>query len=480
MLQLLLMTQNNTSTTDLFYGKIKRVHFVGVGGIGMSGIAEVLANLSLEVTGSDVNISDNVHRIRNAGVEVFLGHESFHVHNSDAVVYSSAIRPDNPEIVEAKKLNIPVIPRAQMLAELMRFKHGIAIAGSHGKTTTTSLVSHILQAAELDPTVVIGGKVNQMGSNAKLGEGKYMVAEADESDGSFLCLTPSIMAITNIDLEHVDFYTDGIISIRNTFKEFANKLPFYGLCVVCADDTNIQIILPHIKKRIATYSIEGDADYCATEIAQCENTVGFQVEKHGEQIGFVRMRMVGRHNVANALAAIAIADELGVSMDIIQRALASFRGVQRRFTLIGESNGIRVIDDYAHHPTEIRAILKAAKESYPNNRILAFFQPHRFSRTQQLEKDFASCFEDAHHAVLTDIYAASEDPIDGVNSPSLCKKIQACSKCFATYGGELMDAARKVGQMAEPGDIILTLGAGNITKAGAEILKMISLRRTQQ
>ena len=461
-------------TTDLFYGKIKHIHFVGIGGIGMSGIAEVLSNHGLEITGSDLNESDNVQRIRNAGVDVFIGHQASNIEGADTVVFSSAIRPENPELVAAKELGIPIVPRAQMLAELMRFKHGIAIAGSHGKTTTTSLVAHILQQAHLDPTIVIGGKVNQMGSNAKLGEGKYMVAEADESDGSFLCLAPSIVAITNIDLEHVDYYTDGIISIRNTFKEFASKIPFYGLCVVCADDPNIQVILPHIKKRVASYSIKKDADYRATEIAQFGNTVGFNLEKHGRSIGFVRMRMVGKYNVSNALAAIAIADELEIPFHIVQSALASFRGVQRRFTFVGESKGIRVIDDYAHHPTEIKAVLAAARESFPDNRILALFQPHRYSRTAQLESDFATCFADAHHAVLTDIYAASEDPIAGINSQNLCLKIQAHSKCFATYGGALMDGAKRIATMAEPGDIILTLGAGSITQAGPKVLEMIS------
>lgn len=458
----------------LFYGKLKHIHFVGIGGIGMSGIAEILSNLGLEVTGSDAKFSENVQRLRSLGISIEIGHSALHVQDADSVVYSSAISDDNPEIVAARALHIPVIPRAQMLAELMRFKHGIAIAGSHGKTTTTSLVACILQNAFLDPTVIIGGKVNHMGSNAALGEGDFMVAEADESDGSFLHLAPSIVAITNIDLEHLDYYKDGILSIKKAFEAFANKVPFYGLCVVCADDKNTCDILPKLDRRIITFGIEKSANIMASEIVHDGPNLGFNVEKNGSTLGFVRMRMIGKHNILNALAAIAIADELGVPFSTTQRALASFRGIARRFTHVGQVNNIKIVDDYGHHPTEIVAVLEAAKEAYPEQRLLVLFQPHRYSRTEQLAEDFNKAFKNADHVVLSNIYGAGETPIEGVNSELLAKNIRLQSQCQATFGGDLEDATDIAANLANPGDIIITLGAGDVTHSAQKIIEILS------
>jgi UDP-N-acetylmuramate--alanine ligase len=460
---------------SMFYGRVRTIHFVGIGGIGMSGIAEVLLDLGLCVQGSDLQENDNVKRLEAKGARIFFAHSKNNVDGVDVVVKSSDIKPDNPELIAAKECGIPVVPRAEMLAELMRFKHGIAIMGAHGKTTTTSLVATVLEKAELDPTVVIGGKLNHLKSNAKTGRGQFMVAEADESDGSFLHLSPSIIALTNIDKEHLNFWTS-VDAIKSAFTDFINRLPFYGLLVACSDDIHVQAILPLIERRVTTYGLDTEfpADYTATDIVYDGLFTHFQVQKKGALLGQVNLQLVGRHNVQNALAAIAVADELGLSFELIKNALQMFGGVQRRFTVVGEHDGIMVVDDYGHHPTEIEAVLKAASSAFPARRIHVLFQPHRFSRTKALFDEFSNAFSSAHHVIITDIYAAQESPIEGICSEHLAKAIAVQSKnTTVLYGGNLEDATRMAAALAKPGDVLITLGAGSITKSANTLLALL-------
>lgn len=452
---------------------LKKVHFVGIGGIGMSGIAEVLMSLGIEVQGSDMGQNENTQRLESLGAKIYHQHEASQIDQADILVVSSAIKADNPELVEAEKQGIPVISRARMLAELMRLQQGIAIAGSHGKTTTTSLVAAILEHANLDPTVVIGGKVNHLGSNAKHGKGRFLVAEADESDGSFLLLLPNIAVVTNLDADHLDYWKGGLPELKEAFIKFLNTLPFFGLAVMCADAVSLQEILPQIKRRVVTYGIANEADFQAKDISHERFHTEFRLFKNGEDLGPVRLRLLGEHNVLNALAAIAVGDELGISVDVMHEALESFAGVQRRFTQIGEKNGVLVIDDYGHHPAEIEMVLKAAKKTFPGHRIVVLFEPHRYTRTQDLMAEFATAFKDADYVMLSDIYAASEKPISGISSKSLVEAIQKAGHTQALYGGKLQDATVLIAKAAQPGDILITLGAGAITKSAPKILELL-------
>ncbi len=459
---------------SIFYGRARVIHFVGIGGIGMSGIAEIMLSSGLEVHGSDLNENDNIRNLRTRGAIIQIGHHSHHVQDADVLVISSAIKPNNPEVLEAHLRNIPVISRAQMLAELMRLQYGIAISGSHGKTTTTSLVATMLQHAQLDPTVIIGGKVNQLGSNAMLGQGPFLVAEADESDGSFLLLSPSIAVITNIDPEHLDYWKGGINQLKKEFSNFANKLPFFGLCVAGTDSEHVRAILPGINRRFVTYAIENPADYTAVDIKHVGLNTHFSVFKHGNLLGNICLHLVGRHNVQNALAAIAVGDELGIPFSAMAQTLADFQGVQRRFTLVGQVKDITVIDDYGHHPVEIDAVLCAAKVTFPGRRIAVLFQPHRYTRTFHLFHEFKNAFGAADIAILSDIYSAGESKIEGISSEKLAAACQQEGFSQVQYGGSLENATKTIAQLSKAGDVIITLGAGSITHSAPQLVEMIS------
>jgi len=456
------------------YGKIERIHFVGIGGIGMSGIAEVLLNLGYRVSGSDLRESDITERLASLGGEICIGHRSDNVGSADVVVISSAVREDNPEVVEARRRLIPVIPRAEMLAELMRMKYGIAVAGTHGKTTTTSMIATLLTHGGLDPTIVIGGKLNTLGSNAKLGKGEYLVAEADESDGSFLKLSPSIAVVTTIDADHLDFYRGGIEEIKDSFVEFINKIPFYGLAVLCLEDPNIAEIIPRVKKRFVTYGLSSQCDIRATHIRLEGGTTSFVLHYKGYRMGEISFRMPGAHNVLNALASIAVACELDIPFDVIREGFARFGGVGRRFQVKGEVGRVTVVDDYGHHPAEIRATLAAARGGWPERRIVAAFQPHRYTRTKELFDDFLTCFYDADLLVVTDIYAAGEPPIDGVDSRHLAEEIARHGQRNVHYVPDLEKVAPLLAESVREGDMVITLGAGSIWKAGEELVRLMT------
>ncbi|SNB47818.1 UDP-N-acetylmuramate--L-alanine ligase [Geobacter sp. DSM 9736] len=455
------------------YGKIEKIHFVGIGGIGMSGIAEVLLNLGYKVSGSDLRGSDITERLASLGGEIYIGHRMENLANVDVVVISSAVHEENPEVVEARARLIPVIPRAEMLAELMRMKYGIAIAGTHGKTTTTSMVATILTHGGIDPTIVIGGKLNTLGTNAKLGQGKFLVAEADESDGSFLRLSPTIAVVTNIDADHLDFYKGGIEEIKDTFVDFINKVPFYGMAVLCLDDRNIATVIPRVKKRFVTYGMSSQADLRATHIRLEGGTTSFTAHYKGYRMGDISFRMPGVHNVLNALACTAVAMELDVPFPLIQEGFAKFGGVGRRFQVKGEPDGIMIVDDYGHHPVEIRATLAAAKRGWPERRLVVAFQPHRYTRTHELFNDFVKCFYDADVLVLTDIYAAGEPPIEGVSSESLVTTIRQHGQRDVTYIADREELPEYFAGVVKPGDIFLTLGAGNIWQTGEALLERL-------
>lgn len=461
------------NSVQLFRGRVRHIHFVGIGGIGMSGIAEVLLDLGFEVHGSDLRESDNIARLKSRGAVIHIGHVAENVHGADVVVMSSAVQTSNPEIAEARMTGIPVIPRAEMLAELMRLKHGIAIAGSHGKTTTTSLVAAVLNHAGVDPTVVIGGKVNQLGTNAKLGAGEYLVAEADESDGSFLKLNPTLAVVTNLDLEHVDFWKGGLPELHQAFVDFLNRLPFYGFGVVCIDDANAQSLLPAVTRRVVTYGRSRQADFQAREIECHGMNTRLVVWRHGSLLGEIHLQLVGAHNALNALAAVAVADELGIPFEKTQEALAKFAGVQRRFTHRGTALGIEVVDDYGHHPTEIRATLSSARNAYAGRRILALFQPHRYSRTDALRDDFARAFNDADVVLVTSVYAAGESPIAGATGEELVELMRRHGHHDARFVDTLTQGVKELLAECKAGDIVFTLGAGDITKAGPMLLEAL-------
>jgi UDP-N-acetylmuramate--alanine ligase len=458
------------------YKKTQHVHFVGIGGIGMSGIAELLLNLGYKVSGSDLRQTDITRRLKELGGIIYVGHQRKAVSGADVVVISSAVHEKNPEVQAAYEAHIPVIPRAEMLAELMRLKkYGVAVAGSHGKTSTTSIVGWLLTEAGLDPTVVIGGKVNSLGTNAMLGGGEFLVAEADESDGSFLKLSPVLEVVTNVDLEHLDHYRN-LDEIKATFLEFIDKIPFYGAAIVCLDDPNIAELLPSIKKRTITYGLTSQADVHARTITTEGMVSTFELCRGKEVMGEITLNLPGQHNVYNALAAIAVGFELDISFEVIQQALASFSGVERRMQIKGECDGITVIDDYGHHPTEIKATLSAMRAAWPKRRIVVMFQPHRYTRTAGLFKEFSTAFHEANVLLLTEIYAASERPIEGVNGVSLLDEIKSHGQRDAHFVAEVASLAVTVRTMLQPGDIVLTLGAGNIWKAGEELLKILEQR----
>jgi UDP-N-acetylmuramate--alanine ligase len=459
------------------FAKIQRIHFVGIGGIGMSGIAEVLLNLGYKVSGSDLKSSPVTERLASLGAVIFEGHKPENVTGAEVVVTSSAVRPDNPEVEQAHELRVPVIPRAEMLAELMRLKYGIAVAGMHGKTTTTSMIAAVLAAGGLDPTVVVGGRVDALGSNARLGNSHYLVAEADESDRSFLKLSPILAIVTNIDREHMDCYRN-MRDVKNAFLEFMDRVPFYGMVVACNDDPLLRKILPQVQRRIVTYGTRRGSDFRIV-LGKADLTAGdqhplgrFTVRFGDRDLGEFTLHVPGAHNVLNATAAIAVGIGLDISVDQIRGALDQFRGVDRRFQLKGRAAGITVVDDYGHHPTEIRATLAAARQC-GYRKIQVIFQPHRYTRTRDLMDNFASAFGDADTVLVLDIYAASEQPIEGVTAERLVEEIRRVGHPSARYASSFDEAARVAISGAKQGDLILTLGAGSVYQVGPMILENI-------
>jgi UDP-N-acetylmuramate--alanine ligase len=459
------------------FRRVQHVHFVGIGGIGMSGIAEVLANMGFRVSGSDVRRSNVTDRLVGLGAEFFEGHAAANVGDSHVVVRSTAVRDDNPEVEEARHRSIPVIARAEMLAELMRLKpYNVAVAGSHGKTTTTSMVATVLGYADMDPTIVVGGIVGSFGSNARLGKSDLMVVEADESDRSFLMLTPTIAVVTNIDREHMDYYKD-MSDVRKCFADFVNKVPFYGAAVLCLDDPHVQAVIPEVTRRRVTYGLSAQADVSAREV-RYDGDFGsrFTVRRAGEPVGQVTLRVPGLHNVYNALAAVAVGFELDVPFETIARGLAEFGGVNRRFQHKGEEAGVLVVDDYGHHPTEIQATLAAAKIGSAGRRMLVLFQPHRYTRTKDLMDEFARSFNNADLVLVTDIYAASEDPIEGVTAETLVEAVRRYGHKNVRHVGALEDGIAALLEEAREGDMILTLGAGSISRAGDQLIEALKER----
>ena len=448
--------------------KIREIHMVGIGGAGMSGIAEVLLNLGYGVRGSDMGDSPAIQRLRELGAKVFLGHAEEHVGNVQVLVKSTAIGEDNPEVVSARARGIPIIPRAEMLAELMRLQQGIAIAGTHGKTTTTSLAAAIFDAAGTDPTVIIGGRLNAYGANARLGAGDYLIAEADESDGSFLCLFPIINVVTNVDMDHLDFYPDQE-AIDAAFVTFMNKVPFYGLNIVCIDDPGVRRLLPQVNRPVLTYGFHEDSTLRAIPM-ECAARSRFEVVLRGRSLGVMEVGQPGRHNILNALAAIGAALEAGISPESCREGLQRFGGVGRRFEIKGEKDGVLVVDDYGHHPAEIAATLMTARQVYPNRRLVVAFQPHRFSRTQALFGEFCKVFENVDKLFLTEIYAASEKPIPGVSGQSLAQGMRQVSDVDVQYCQDFDELHAQLAENLRPGDVLLTLGAGTITRVGPQYL----------
>jgi UDP-N-acetylmuramate--alanine ligase len=461
------------------FAKIQRIHFVGIGGIGMSGIAEVLLNLGYKVSGSDLRESAVTDRLKKFGAIIFEGHRAENIHGAEVVVTSSAIAKANAEVSEAHKRKVPVIQRAEMLAELMRLKYGIAIAGMHGKTTTTSMVAAVLAAGNLDPTVVVGGRVDALGSNARLGKSQYLIAEADESDRSFLKLSPILSVVTNIDREHMDTYRD-MQDVEDTFVDFMDRVPFYGMLVVCNDDDPLRALLPRLQRRYVTYGTRAGSDFrliaptTELEPGSPKPMSRFAIEYKGKSLGEFGLHVPGTHNVLNATAAIAVGIGLDIPVYSIQYALETFRGVDRRFQLKGEVDGIRVVDDYGHHPTEIRATLQAARQC-TEGKIHVLFQPHRYTRTQALLEEFATSFGDADNLFVLDIYPASEQPIPGITAELLTQKI-AASGPPAMYVSSTGDAITVAASVAKSGDLILTLGAGSVYQLGPQIVDALKAR----
>jgi UDP-N-acetylmuramate--alanine ligase len=455
-----------TLPSPAMFAKAQRVHFIGIGGIGMSGIAEILLTLGYTVSGSDLRQSSITDRLEGLGATVFVGHVAANVVGSGVVVTSSAVNEQNPEVVEARHRKIPVIQRAEMLAELMRLKYGIAVAGMHGKTTTTSMIATVLAAGGLDPTVVVGGRVDAMGSNARLGKSQYLVAEADESDRSFLKLSPILSVVTNLDREHMDCYRD-MEDVEAAFLEFMERVPFYGACTACIDNPQLAALLPRVKRRVFTYGMSPVADYVLRMLPPSEGVRSrFEVAAGGTVLGPFSLHVPGRHNVLNATAAVAIASQLDVAGADIAQALHGFRGVDRRFQLKGSVRGVSVVDDYGHHPTEIRATLNAARESGYRN-VHVIFQPHRFSRTRDLMAEFATAFDEADTVQVLDIYAASEEPIPGVDARAL---VQAIGRKDVQYAASFEEAISRTVAQAIDGDVIVTLGAGSVSQAAPRVL----------
>ncbi|MBN1878714.1 UDP-N-acetylmuramate--L-alanine ligase [bacterium] len=457
-----------------FSGKIKTVHFVGIGGIGMSGLAEILLNLGFHVQGSDARESAATHRLRDLGATVFIGHAAWQIEKADVVVHTSAVRQDNPEILAAWKSRLPVIRRAELLAELMRLQSGIAVAGTHGKTTTTSLVALVLSCAGLSPTVVIGGNAKNIGANARVGDGRHLVAEADESDASFLYLTPEIAVVTNIEEDHLDHYRD-IGQIISTFRDFLERVPFFGAAVVCGDDRNIRSIIRTYRRRLLRYGLAADNDLIAALHPPHDGSQPFSVSLHGKDLGIFTLPVPGVHMVLNSLAAIGVAIHLDIPVPVIKDALASYQGVRRRMEIKGETHGIIVIDDYAHHPTEIRASLSALR-SWKSNPITVVFEPHRYSRTKFFLDEFAAALEGVEHILILPVYAASEEEYEGITADLLIER------CRSRYGdavhapADFNEAVRFLADETVPGSIVVTLGAGNVTQVGELLLVELEKR----
>ena len=453
---------------------VKKIHFIGIGGIGMSGIAEVLCNLQFQVSGSDLKKSKNTDRLENAGAKIFEGHAAENVGDAQVVVYSSAVREDNPEVVFARENKIPVIPRAEMLAELMTLKpYSVAVAGTHGKTSTTSMIATILGHAGIEPTTVVGGVVDTLGSNAKLGTSDWFVTEADESDRSFLMLSPTLAVVTNIDKEHMESYK-GMDDVVQCFTDFINKVPFYGAAVMCLDDPNVQLIIPKLKRRRVTYGLTAQADVSGHNIVYNDRFGStFTVWKAAEILGEINLPVPGKHNIYNALAAASVALELEIPFKTIAEAFTKFKNADRRFQFKGEAGGIMVIDDYGHHPTEIAATLSAAKNGSGGRRTVVIFQPHRYTRTKELMNEFALCFNNADVLYLLDIYAASESPIEGITAETLTETISQYGHKNVQYIGDIETAAGKVTESLQENDLVITLGAGSITRLSDEILELL-------
>ena len=452
------------------FRKIQHIHFVGIGGSGMSGIAEVLLNLGYTVSGSDLKRSPVTDRLVSLGARFAEGHSAERLLGAQVVVTSTAVKLDNPEVLEARRRNVPVIPRAEMLAELMRLKYGVAVAGSHGKTTTTSMVALVLDKGGLDPTVVVGGRLGVLGSGARLGKGDFMVAEADESDRSFLKLSPTMAVVTNIDREHLDTYHD-LADLQEAFLGFVNKVPFYGAGVLCLDDPPVQDLLPRVERRVVTYGLSPQAHVSAHDLTVGPLGSTYTATLAGEALGPIELRVPGAHNAVNSLAAVAVGLDLGVPFAAVKAGLLSFTGVDRRFQVRGEAGGVLVIDDYGHHPTEIRVTLEALRTRAGTRRTVVLFQPHRYTRTQVLWDDFCRCFHQADVLLLTDVYAAGEEPLEGVSADTLARAIGERGHRNARYAGDLKAAAERLAESVQEGDVVLTLGAGSVWTAGEELLK---------
>ena len=450
--------------------KFRQIHFVGIGGSGMSGIAEVLVNLGYQVSGSDQKRSAVTDRLASLGARIFEGHAAENVAGAQVVVTSTAVKATNPEVVQARRQGLPVIPRAEMLAELMRLKYGVAVAGSHGKTTTTSMVAMVLDKGGLDPTVVVGGRVGTLGSGARLGKGEFMVAEADESDRSFLKLTPTVAIVTNIDREHLDTYKD-LADVKEAFLNFVNKVPFYGSAVLCLDDPAVQDILPRVERRVVSYGVSRQAEVSARDVVLGPMGSSYTAASGSTTLGRIDLAVPGHHNVLNSLAAVAVGLDLGVPFPAVQEGLASFTGVDRRFQLRGEAGGITVIDDYGHHPTEIRATLETLRGRAGTRRTVVLFQPHRYTRTQHLWDDFCRAFHLADLVVIVDIYPAGEEPIEGISSEALADAIGRRGHRHAVYGGDLRGVVEHLMDEVREGDVVLTLGAGSVWTVGDELLR---------
>ncbi len=465
-----------TPSPHAMFAPSQRVHFIGIGGIGMSGIAEILLTMGYPVSGSDLRPSPTTERLERLGATIFIGHAAENAAASDVVVTSSAVARDNPEVLEARARKTPVIMRAEMLAELMRLKYGIAVAGMHGKTTTTSMIAAVLAGGELDPTVVVGGRVDAMGSNARLGKSQYLVAEADESDRSFLRLSPIMAVVTNLDREHMEAYRD-MADVEDAFVEFMDYVPFYGAVTACIDNPALKAILPRVTPRVYTYGESPEADFRLRVLRAapgCHAT--FEVNTRGLVLGPFHLHVPGRHNLLNATAAVAIGIQLGLTPEAIAKGLGSFRGVDRRFQVRGTARGVTVIDDYGHHPTEVRATLQAAREC-GYGRVLVLFQPHRYSRTRDLMADFATAFGDADALQVLDIYAASEQPIEGITGETLAEAIRAQGRGHGgnrvAYAASVAEAVERLAADAREGDMILTLGAGSVSQAGPLLLERL-------
>jgi UDP-N-acetylmuramate--alanine ligase len=448
------------------------IHFVGIGGIGMSGISELLLNLGYTISGSDLKLSHITDRLKEKGAVIYKGHAKENIKGVNVVVTSSAISSRNPEVIRAKELGCPIIPRAEMLAELMRIKYAIAVAGAHGKTSTTAMISQILNTAGLDPTVIIGGLLQGLDTNSLHGSGEFIVAEADESDGSFLKYAPSIAAVTNIDLEHMDYYKD-IEDIKDKFVQFINSVPFYGLGILCLDNSHIQEILPRITVRHITYGMTAQSDLQARHIRFENGKSLFNVFKGEQDLGQILLNIGGRHNILNAMAGIATGLELNIPFDTIKTALEEIKGVKRRLEIKGKGKGITVMDDYGHHPTEIKATLTAVRESYPDKRLIVVFQPHRYTRTKALFTAFTRAFYQSDVLLVLPIYAASEDPIDGVDSEKLVEGIKAHGHKDACFAPDFTQALSIITHKAKPGDMVLTLGAGDVYTLGEKLLEIL-------